>query len=132
MLRRRLKYASIAVSFLAVGASIFSGATVTAVVLLCSALSTIFIDWGKAIDAASLTKLIEALHPNAHEIGGATESNIRGYHANWVAIVTTTSTAHVIFRDEVSATEWRELITRLKHGSVLRAKPRQTTNRLRF
>jgi hypothetical protein len=132
MLRVRLKYACVTVSFLATAVSFFSDATICAIVLLCAALIACFSDWGNVIDAASLTALIETLHPNAHPLVEAVEPNIRSYHATWVAVVTTTSKSYVIFRDEVSATEWRELITRLKHGSVLRAKPRQITNRLGF
>jgi hypothetical protein len=132
MLRARSKYACVAVSFFAAVASFFSGATMTAVVLLCAGLIASFINWGAAIDDASFKELIEKLHPNAGEISAATQSSVRGYHATWVAIITTTAKSYVIFRDEVGATEWRELITRLKHGSVLRAKPRQITNRLGF
>jgi hypothetical protein len=132
MLRTRFKYACVSVSFLAAAACFFSGATMTAVMLLCTSLTAIFINWGNTIDTASLKELIETLHPNSRATGETSEPGLCGYHANWGAIVTTSTKSHVIFRDEISASEWRELITRLKHGSVLRAKPRQTTNRFGF
>jgi hypothetical protein len=132
MLRERLKYGCVAVSLLAASGSFLGGAPMTALILLGAGLVALSVNFGVAIDAVSLKGLIKALNPDADEFGKTTATPLRGYHVNWVAMITTTTESWVIFRDEVNAAEWRELITCLEHGSVLRPRARQTPHRFIF
>ena len=129
-MRKRFNIATILVTLAAALACALAAAYVTATLLVLAIILTSFVRSRAAPSHAELQNFIDALHNSGLAPSPFPPLKIHGYQTTWLILLSVKgehdvrADHHLLFRDEIDATTWRSLKTRLNHGSAVRVNPK--------
>ena len=129
-MRKRLRRAVTLVTITASLACALAAAYASTTLLVLALIFVSFVRSRAAPSHAELQNFIDALHNSGLAPSPFPPLKIHGYQTTWLILLSVKgehdvrADHHLLFRDEIDATTWRSLKTRLNHGSAVRVNPK--------